>query len=415
MSWEVFALKRTIGVLLVVSGLAGLAFEIYEFTFSLYLKHLGLSGTQMGSIFAVAAVATVLLRVYLGHLSDRVGRKGIYSGSLALCGATCVVTPLMVVPLALKVLRSLRDGADCVRQAMHALFLYDASPKRFKSLLCWTRGFEVALQGCGALLAGYLVARVSFVAPMAVAGTAVVVGALVLALGLPREGRNHRTRERLGLKSLLGLDLPPVLKLITARQFVFQIGLTASHCFIMQQWFMLKFGAPAATVGIIMALHRFAFGLPMIVAGLLPLRRLRLAAAVAITIQGLSIAGATLFGNLWVAVFVWILHDMIGAAIWNPINGEWVQRFSQEDRRGRHASQSETISALGAALGPLLAGWCVQQGWIDGPFVMSGVLTVASVIPIAWLPRSADGPAVAASQDGVPSAENGGLCGEPAA
>jgi len=400
----------------VVSGLAGLAFEIYELTFSLYLKDLGLSGLQMGSIFAVAALATVLLRIYLGHLSDRLGRKGIYGGSLALCGAACLMTPLTAAPLALKALRSLRDGADCVRQAMHALFLYDASPRRFKSLLCWTRGFEVALQGCGALLAGYLVARVSFQAPMAVAGVAVIVGGAVLVLGLPREGRNHHTRERLGLRSLLGLDLPPVLKLITARQFVFQVGLTASHCFIMQQWFMLKFGAPAATVGIIMAVHRFAFGLPMMVAGMLPLRRLRLAATVAITIQGLSVAGATLFGNLWVAVFVWILHDMIGASVWNPINVEWVQRFSEEGRRGRQASQSETISTLGAALGPLIAGWCVQRGWIDGPFVTSGVLTVASVIPIAWLPRSADGPApVASAQDAAPSEENGALCGESVA
>ena len=61
-------------------------------------------------------------------------------------------------------------------------------------------------------------------------------------------------------------DLLPKQKLVTARHFVLTMG-SASHCFIMQQWFVMKFGA-LGNGGLIMAIHRFTFGVPLVLAAL---------------------------------------------------------------------------------------------------------------------------------------------------
>jgi MFS family permease len=385
-------LKRKFAILLVVSGLAGLAFEIYELTFSLYLKDLGVPGRQMGLIYAVAGLATVLLRIYLGHVSDHWGRRGIYAGSLGVLGGAILFTPAVTASLGLNIVKTLRDGANYVRMAMHSLYLFDAEKSGFKRLIANTRGFEVIMQGVGALVGGWLLVRIdTYTAPMTVAGLAVLAGGGLL-LALPKDTPKVKRTQKLGARTLLALDMPPVLKLVTIRHFVFMIGLAASHCFIMQQWFVLKFGASEATVGIIMAIHRFSFGIPLVLAAMIPFKRLRLAAGLAIVLQGLTVTGAAFVPppHIWLATAIWLTHDMFGAAVWNPIHSEWVQRYANQEVRGRQASQSETISNLGWVVGPLIAGECVQAGWIDGPFILAGVIMAVSALPIAWMPASAD-------------------------
>lgn len=374
-----------------------MAIETYELSFSLYLKHEGIPPLQMGAIFAIGSAATILLRIYIGHLSDHLGRKGIYSASAALCGIACVATPHVASPTALKVLRTAFEGTTFVRSSMHALYLYDRTRRSYRALFGGTLGFEVIFQGIGALAGGALIARLAYVAPMTAAGIALLIASVVLVVGLPAErrtdfGPNGGRPEPLGFRSLLALDMGPELRLITLRQFIFTIGFTASHCFIMQQWFAYKFGMAPASIGLVQALHRFAFGIPLIFVGRLAFRRLRLAAFAGITIQGLSISAATLMPDPWTATAVWLVHDAVGAAVWNPINSEWTQRFARASARGRQSTQSQTIAALGGILGPLLAGWCLARGWVDGPFMLSGLITVASAVLVAWLPRSADAP-----------------------
>lgn len=378
--------------MLAVSGLAGLAAEIYDLTFSLYLKDLGVPGRQMGVIYAVAGLATVLVRVYLGHVSDRVGRRGIYAGAMGVLAGSTLLTPGVTGSLGLNAIKSIRDGANYVRLAMHSLYLFDAHRSGFKRLIANTQGFEVIMQGTGALLGGWLLVHINdYSTPMVVAGSAVAVGAALL-LALPKDAPQQAPVRRLGLRGILALDLPPVLKLVTARQFIQTVGLAASHCFIMQQWFVMKFGASAGTVGLIMAVHRFTFGIPLILAAMLPLRRLRLAAAVSLVLQGLATSGAALVPppHLWLAVAIWLTHDALGAAVWSPIHAEWVQRYSSQEVRGRQASQADAIANLGWVIGPLIAGECIQAGWVDGPFLLSGVIIALSALPIAWMPTSAD-------------------------
>jgi MFS family permease len=397
-SREVPVLKRTLSILLVTSALCGLAAETYETTFALYLKHIGLAGHEMGAIFAIAAVATVFIRIYVGHLSDRLGRKGIYAGGVALAGVASIFSPLVVSPLGLRALRSVRDGANYVRSAMHSLFLFDAWSGRFRAAYGGTYGLEVAFSGVGALVAGYSIRQLlaagrpqsAYAAPMMGAGAVLLVAAGILWVALPRPAVIARPRGGLSLRSLLGLDLPPVLRLLTARQFIFTVGLSTSHCFIMQQWFGMKFGLTPDKIGIVMALHRFSFGIPLMFVGLVPIHRQRLVCATGIVIQGVTTIATGLVSGPIAATVLWLSHDLLGASVWNPIYTNWVQRFADPEVRGRQASQSDTIAALGGAVGPLIAGWCVDTGWIDGPFILSGAIALVSAIPIAWLPRATD-------------------------
>ena len=79
-------MKRNFVVLLAVSVLFGLAFGVYELALPLFLKSRGFSPVAGSLVFAVPALCAILMRLSAGHASDRLGRKGVNTFALALCG-----------------------------------------------------------------------------------------------------------------------------------------------------------------------------------------------------------------------------------------------------------------------------------------------------------------------------------------
>jgi MFS family permease len=79
--------RRVFYIFVALTLLSLIADRLLFVLFPVYLLELGLSATQIGTIFSVATLALVLARTVIGKASDIFGRKRILSVSVCLARA----------------------------------------------------------------------------------------------------------------------------------------------------------------------------------------------------------------------------------------------------------------------------------------------------------------------------------------
>jgi MFS family permease len=326
----------------------------------------------------------VLLRVYMGSLSDAWGRKLFYSVSLCLCSLGTGLNAFFASMWQLTGLRTLREGAVLVRDMIHPILLYESVGKGFMNLIGKARGLEFLFMAGGTLLAGVTFKAWGDGGSLLVAGILVMAAFLFFSLTYG-ERRRQRRGEKASLRGLFSLaGLSPELRTVAWAGVFLWMGSGASHSFIMQLFFVHKFGASLYEVRWVMFLHRLLIVAPLMLVGHLRIRDLRTAYMVAVIGEGLSLIGATLMPTFLTSAAVWLLHDFVGGGIWSPIQHTLIQRYSRDESRGHDVSKALALMALGGAVGPYLAGMTAGI-LIDLPFAISGVLMLISVLPIFGL------------------------------
>ena len=387
-------MKRNVVTLLAVSVLFGTSVGIYEFVLPFYLQEQGISFEAMGFIFAVASAAILGLRVGIGTLSDMWGRKIFYSLALILAAAAQWLTALSTRVAGQALLKTIRDTAFATREIMHPIVLFEESERRFLDLIGKTRGLEYLFQAGGTLIAGATIVALGTGGNLKLAG--VLAGAAFVVFATAFRERPIPIRlAGISLREMVGLGgMPRNLKVIAVSSFIFTIGLSSSHCFIMPLFFAEKFAMGRATVAWIMFAHRLTLGLPMLVVGQLPIRNYKAWYIGTMLIEGVAIGGAAVIPGALGATAVWLLHDLIGAGVWAPIQNTLIQQHSRPDARGLDVGRVAAIGLVGGIFGPFIAGYLAAV-WIGGPFLVSGVLTMLAAVPLAWLRLDAglpDGP-----------------------
>lgn len=384
-------------VLLLVSVLFGVAGGIYEFVLPYYLAGRGLSFTNMGYVFSASTLAMFGVRLGLGNLADRWGSKRLYMLALASVALACLATPFTAGLFALIALKTMREVGVLARNTAHPILLYREGRHRFAGFIGKTRGAESLFQAAGTFLAGVGLVMLGERGMLWVGAAAVGVGVVVLGLGVrgPRDGVATATG---GIRRLLSFDLPRNLRVIMVASFVFAVGLSTSHCFIMPLFFSEKFGVSPATVSTVMVIHRLTSVAPLLLAGYLPRRHYRSIYIGAIVMEGLTISAAALIPVFFWAAAVWLLHDLVGAGLWIPIQSAIIQDECRETSRGLDLSKTLAFAALGGAIGPVLAGYLSGVS-ISAPYLVSGILVTASagvLLALRLTPRQ-EGRAGAAS------------------
>ncbi len=367
---------RNVRVLLVVSVLFGVAGGIYEIVLPYYLKDQGLSFTNMGYVFAASTLAMFVVRIGLGGLADRWGSKRLYAVAVASVALACFGTPLTSGLALLIIFKTLREVGVLARDTAHPILLFAEGRSRFADFIGKTRGVEFFFQALGTLLAGLGWVMLGLRGMFWAAAAALVLALLLLGLGVrttPR--REPAPGAKLG--TLLSFDLPRNLQVIMVANFIFSIGLSTSHSFIMPLFFTEKFGVDAAQVSTVMVLHRLTSVLPLLFAGYLSARHYKSVYIGAFIIEGVTIAAGGLIPNFFWAAAVWLLHDLLGAGVWIPIQSAIIQEECREGSRGLDLSKTLAFSALGGAVGPVLAGYLAGIS-VSAPYVVSGILVTIS-------------------------------------
>jgi len=384
-------MSRNIAVLLVVSLFFGLAFGVYEIVLPLYLRDRQHSYWVIALIFAAAEIAVFFLRVYVGRLSDMLGRKIFYSLSLVLCAIANGLVPLSSAALFQLPLKALRESTVFVRNTMHSLLIYDQARDRFMELLGKTRGGEFVFQGLGAFAVIFLMSSerdVNYVPPFLF--TAVLLGAGWVFFSVAYKERTWKAPASAPAGSVFSLHMPRGLALLTLYGFIFEMAITLSHSFAIPIFFRDKFSASWTQIGVINAVHRLTMGIPLLIIGPLLRRRLKMLFIVFVIVEGVLLAVSALIPNFTAATCVWLLHDLVGAGVWFPIYGQFVQQYSRPECRGEDVAKAGSLSQLGRIFGPLLCG--AVMGLFSSPglkvssaFVASGLLLIIAPLPLIWL------------------------------
>ena len=376
-------MNRNTKVLLTVSSFFGLGAGAYEFLLPYYLAERGISFAGMGLIFSLPAVGVLLLRPFLGGLSDAWGRKVFYAAGLAGTTVANWATAFVANVVPLTFLKALRDTAVLTRDTMHPIVLWEDNRARFLDFVGKTRGAEFMLMGLGTIVAGYAAKEWGNPFGLQLAAMICFVSLLLFLAGF-REGERHVSGDRPKGGHLLSLAMERNLLLIAASGFVFAAGLSTSHCFVMPLFFTRKFGSSESVVAWVMLLHRFTIGVPMLLVGQLGLRHLKAAYISTMVAEGLALIGSVLAPSFLSSAFIWLLHDLIGAGIWQPIQYMIIQAYSNDATRGLEVGKVLTLAGLGGIIGPLVAG-ALFGHWVNGPFLLSGVLMAASAVPLFGL------------------------------
>ena len=378
---------------LLVSVLFGAATGIYEFVLPYYLKERGITPQMMGSIFGVAAFAMLLLRIVMGRLADVWGRKPFYGLALGGSAVAMWLTSLSGTPLGQGLLKTLREAMLLTRDTVHPVILYEASRGKFMSWRGKTRGFEYLFQACGTVISGLTLggaAVLGLVLPALGTGGNLRLAAVLTAVGCvifwlvfreswvrpPGTTAGATVWERVLL--LVSLDLHPNLKVLAVSILIFNIGLTVSHSFVMMLYFVDKFHVSRQVVSTVMVGHRLTIALPLLLAGTLVKRHLKAVYIWTLVAEGLVISVSALIPNFYAAAGVWLLHDLIGAGVWTPIQNLIIQEHTRPDTRALEMGKILAFGGIGTVVGPFLAGFLYGKVGLNAPFIASGVLMVVA-------------------------------------
>lgn len=377
-------MKRNVWIVLAVAILFGLGLGVYEFALPYYLDAHGVSIPNMGYIYAIGALFVFVLRIYAGHLSDIFGRKMLYSASFALTSAVSLLTPVSPKLWFQAPLKSLREVGRWVYDSMFQLALFDEKTGRYADLMARSRGLQSVAEAAAIFGTGLLLAREAYTQSFQIAAGVLALGFIIVVFGYHPQKLSINTDD-VNLKELLSYRLPRPLIVLTITAFVFTIGLAVSHCFVMQLFWERKFAAPRESIGVILMLHRLTIALPLLFLSWSAKRKLKQTYIAFVFIEGLIIIAGGIIPNLYWAAGIWLLHDLLGAGVWLPIQSTLIQRYSRDESRGSDVSKVFAVASLGWIIGPLIAG-AVFDHWYGGPFVISGIIMILAGCVLFALP-----------------------------
>jgi MFS family permease len=173
-----------------LAATAALAYTSYAMCRSpllpLFARHLGASPEMVGLVMAASTITGVAVKMPAGALSDVFGRRALLVAGAAVFGLTPFVYPAVTSLAWLIALRFVHGNATAIFGPVASASVSDLAPSDRRGRWLGTySAVQAAAQGCGALLAGTLIANGRFDRAFMVSGL-VGVAALTLAWRQPR-------------------------------------------------------------------------------------------------------------------------------------------------------------------------------------------------------------------------------------
>lgn len=391
-------------LLILVSAVFGLSIGLYDLLLPLFLDHMHISYGNMGVIFSFSAILLFFSRIYAGHISDIIGRKHVFSLSILFCSIANLFTPFSINVIPQIILRSLRESSRVVKETTLQLLIFDKWKDRFRYILAWMAGIDATFQGIGAILTGFLLVRIGYKYPFILAGAAVLIVYVIFwfnfketpvvnkdsvsepAKAFIPNGTNSKLPDSNSFSwvSAFKHRLSYPLTLLSISGFMLGVGVSMSHSFIMPLFFYHKFSVSYVLVALIIALHRFALGLPMIMGSKVVNWNLKKTIVIFVVIQGVFIALTAVPSSFAFAAVLWLMHDVAGASIWFPARNTLIQHYARNGSRGIDVGMVLAWQELGWVFGPLIVG-VVSKYSINYPFFGSGLIVMLSIVPMFWL------------------------------
>ena len=96
-----------------------------------------------------------------------------------------------------------------------------------------------------------------------------------------------------------------------------------------------------------MAFHRLSLGLPMIIGGKIVKWNLKRTMIIFILIQGIFTSFSVIPAYWLTAAIIWLMHDLVGASLWQPARNTLIQHYARDGSRGLDVGMVLSWQGLG--------------------------------------------------------------------
>jgi predicted MFS family arabinose efflux permease len=342
----------------------------------------GAGEAALGLALAAYAIPILLVSIPVGRLADRIGRRPLLLGGLALTGLGSLLiafTDSLGVLLIGRVVQGLGSTASWV--AALALVSDLARPGRKGEAI----GFALAANSFGAIagpaLGGIAGGSISFEAPFVavtvIAMTMLTAGVVVLPRTAPAAGVRAAPQRSIGDALLQPRAAVPALAAVAGAAFIGMVDFTVPLDLDR------RLGATATAIGLLFAVAAAFDAVASPIAGGAGDRRGRppivLAGAAVVAVSGLLLAGLGTLAGAGVALIVFGIGQslLFGGAV------PWLDESFGELDRGLAYGGLNLVFALGYTIGPLAGGWLLESAGADLVYVLMTAIAAAGGIALA--------------------------------
>ncbi len=359
-------------------------------------RDLGLSEFQTSIIFSLSALFWVVCSPLWGRASDAWGRKPViligvsgFAASTALVALTIHTAQTGLLPAALLLptliaTRAIFGGFGSGSMAAAQAYIADRTRRRRRAsgVSALTAAF-----GSGNILGPGVAASLivfGFLTPFLVVSGLAVAGIVMLALFLAeRPPRSTSARRGMASGPLPARIVAPFLTLGVMISFAHATLLQLASFYFIDR---LELGLDEAGQIIAVSLMIMAFAtlfaqLVLIQSFNLPIQVLLRLGAVCMIAAFAGLAGSETYGTLTAALAL----AGVGFGLLRPGMMAAASLAAPPDRQGRIAGLLNSTAACGHMINPF-TGAILYQYWIQGPFVIAGVIMAACLAVILFNP-----------------------------
>jgi len=354
-----------------------------------YAEKFGANGLWIGAILTAYSAAQFVSALFLGRLSDRIGRRPVLLASLlgsALSLTASGFANSLVLLLLSRLIAGAFGGSITTAQAYVADVTTPSERTKYMGLLGASIGMGFVFgPGIGAALSGFGFSAAAFVA----AGIA-ALNFLVGIVKLPESrvpGQADAVRRSFRLEDVKAALSQPTLGSALLSTFISTIAFVAMEA-TFALFGQVRFGLNPAGLGIIFTLVGIVVA--VVQGGLIGRLHLRyddrtLAGAGAVA-MGVAFFLIPLMPSLTSAVVILGLLAA-GQGLVSPTLSSLISQSSDVGEQGQTLGIGQSLSAGARAVGPLLAGWLYDRS-IALPYLLAAAL----MLLVVWLISRAAAP-----------------------
>ncbi len=389
--WMTHDVRLLMGARTLMSAMRALAGVIVP----IYLVRIGFGAFRLGELFALVALTSALMSTAVGLLSDQFGRKFfilVIPLLAALAALAFVVTRNVPVLFVMAALGTLGRGAGAggggnvgPYQPAEQAYVADATPAIRRNSVFGRLAFSSAL---GAAVGGQLARapqlarafglrglapfRVAFLVMALLALAAVAVAAPIVDQRSARGADGARRRApRFPRRSR------PLLYRLWAANAVNGLAVGLFGPFI-TYWFYTRFGASAATIGLVYSIINVTSMFSNLSAASLA-RRLGLIRAVFIgrMVQATLLAAMAVAPTFWIAAGIYLVR-MLAARTAMPLRQSYQMALADPEERASVAGLANVPSQGAQVFSQLGAGYIFEHVSLELPFVIGAALQLVN-------------------------------------
>lgn len=342
----------------------------------------GAGDAALGLALAAYAIPILIVSIPVGRAADRIGRRPLLLGGLALTGAGSLLiafTDSLGVLLAGRVIQGLGSTASWV--AALALVSDLARPGRKGEAI----GFALSANSFGAIagpaiggIAGGAIAfEAPFLAVTVIALSILVAGIVILPRASPVQSEDRPPKRGVAEALFQPRALAPALVAVAGASFLGMIDFT------LPLDLDRRLGTAATAIGLLFALAATLDAIASPIAGRSGDRWGRrpvvLVGSGVIATSGVLLAGLGGLGGAALALVVFGVGQSIlfGGAV------PWLDESFGELDRGLAYGGLNLVFAIGYTIGPLLGGWLLETASADFVYLLMTVIAVAGGTALA--------------------------------